>query len=80
MGKVKPMIESYVGDYLSCSGEIKALKTKLWTPKRIVLVKFPNKKATMDWYNSEEYKLYKKIRFNTSTPNIVIVEGIKLKI
>ena len=77
MEKVKPMIESYGGDYLIRGGEIEALETKLWTPTRIVLVKFPNKKAAMDWYNSEEYKPYKKIRFNTSTSNILMVEGIK---
>ena len=74
---LKPMIESYGGDYLIRGGEIEALETKLWTPTRIVLVKFPNKKAAMDWYNSEEYKPYKKIRFNTSTSNILMVEGIK---
>ena len=28
----------------------------------------------MDWYNSEEYKPNKKIRFNTSTSNILMVE------
>ena len=54
MEKVKPMIESYGGDYLIRGGEIEALETKLWKSTRIVLVKFPNKKAAMDWYNSEE--------------------------
>ena len=43
----------------------------------IYTCKFPNKKTAMDWYNSEEYKPYKKIRFNTSTSNILMVEGIK---
>ena len=76
MEKIKPMIESYGGDYL-IRGEIEALETKPWTPTRIVLVKFPNKKSAMDWYNSEEYKPYKKIRFNTSMSNILMVEAIK---
>ena len=53
MEKVKPMIESYGGDYLIRGGEIEALETKLWNSTRVVLVKFPNKKAAMDWYNSE---------------------------
>ncbi|MAJ14135.1 MAG: D-fructose-6-phosphate amidotransferase, partial [SAR116 cluster bacterium] len=37
MGKVKPMIESYGGEYLIRGGEIDALETNLWEPTRIVL-------------------------------------------
>ncbi len=55
-------------------------KLRLWKPTRIVLVKFPNQKAAMDWYNSEEYKPYKKIWFNTSTSSILMVKGIKWKL
>ena len=74
--KVKSMIES-LGDYLICGVEIEALETKLWKPTRIVLIKLSNKKASMDLYNSEEYKPFKKIRFNTLTSNILKVEGTK---
>ncbi len=75
--KVKSMIESLGGDYLIYGVEIEALETKLWKPTRIVLIKLSNKKASMDLYNSEEYKPFKKIRFNTLTSNILKVEGIK---
>ena len=76
MEKVKPMIESFGGEYLIRGGEIDALETNLWEPTRMVLVKFPNKNLAMSWYNSNEYKPYKKIRFDTATSNIIIVEGI----
>ena len=59
MEKVKPMIESYGGDYLIRGGEIQALETKLWKSTRIVLVKFPSKKAAINRYNNLEYKPYK---------------------
>ena len=76
MEKVKPMIESYNGEYLIRGGEIDALETKLWKPTRMVLIKFPDKKSALSWYNSEEYKPHKKIRFKNATSNIIIVEGI----
>ena len=66
MEKVKPMIESYGGEYLIRGGEIDALETNLWKPTRMVLVKFPNKKIAMEWYNSEEYKPYKNIRLDNA--------------
>ena len=76
MEKVKPMIESYGGEYLIRGGEIDALETNLWKPTRIVLVKFPNKKIAMEWYNSDEYKTYKNIRLDNATSNILMVEGL----
>ena len=76
MGKVKPMIESYGGEYLIRGGEIDALETNLWEPTRIVLVKFPSKKLAMEWYNSHEYKPYKNMRLENATSNILMVEGL----
>ena len=76
MEKVKPMIESYSGEYLIRGGEIDSLETNLWKPTRIVLVKFPSKKLAMEWYNSDEYKPYKKIRFENATSNILMVKGL----
>ena len=76
MEKVKPMIERKGGEYLIRGGEIDSLETNLWKPTRMVLVKFPNKKLAMEWYNSDEYKPYKKIRLENATSNILMVEGI----
>ncbi len=76
MEKVKPMIESYGGEYLIRGGEIDALETNLWEPTRMVLVKFPNKEIAMEWYNSDEYKPFKNIRLDNATSNILMVEGL----
>ena len=76
MKKVKPMIESYGGEYLIRGGEIDSLETNLWKPARMVLVKFPNKEIAMEWYNSDEYKPYKNIRLNNAISNILMVDGL----
>ena len=46
--KVKPLIESYGGEYLSRSGEINVLENELWEPTRMVLGKFPDKESAMN--------------------------------
>ena len=58
MEKVKPMIESYGGEYIIRGGEIDALETNLWEPTRMVLVKFPNKKIAMEWYKSMNLQIF----------------------
>ena len=74
--KVKPLIESYGGEYLSRGGEINLLENELWEPTRMVLVKFPDKESAMNWYNCEEYQALKKIRFDHATSTSFFIEGL----
>ena len=74
--KVKPLIESYGGEYLSRGGEINVLEKELWKPTRMVLVKFPDKESAMNWYNCEEYQLVKQIRIDNATSTSFFIEGI----
>ena len=76
MEKVKPMIESYGGEYLIRGGEIDALETNLWEPTRMVLVKFPSKKLAMEWYNCDEYQALKKIRIDNASSTSFFIEGL----
>ena len=79
LDKVKPMVEKFGGQYLIKGGVIDAKETDLWKPKRIVLVKFPNKTSALKWYNSEEYRPLKNLRLNNATSNILFIEGVWLK-
>ena len=74
--KVKPMVEKFGGKYLIKGGKIDAKETELWKPKRIVLVKFPNKSSALKWYNSEEYRALKHLRLNNASSNILFIEGV----
>ena len=76
MEQVKPIVEKYGGEYLTRGGPMEALETNLWSPTRMVLLKFPNKKAALDWMNSEEYQPVKKIRQENSSGTMVLLEGI----
>jgi len=71
----KPLVQRFGGEYLIRGGLINAAETELWKPKRIVVIKFPDKESAMNWYNSEEYKAIKKIRLENSTSTLFFVEG-----
>ena len=77
--KVKPIVEKFGGKYLIKGGKIEAKETDLWKPKRIVLVKFPNKSSALRWYNSEEYRALKHLRLNNASSNILFIEGVWIK-
>ena len=74
--KVKLLIESYGGEYLSRGGEIHVLENELWEPTRMVLVKFPDKESAINWYNCEEYQALKKIRIDNATSTSFFIEGL----
>ena len=77
--KVKPMVEKFGGKYLIKGGKIDAKETDLWKPKRIVLVKFPNKTSALNWYNSEEYRALKNLRLNKHI-YVILIKKNKVKI
>ena len=74
--KVKPLIESYGGEYLSRSGEINVLENELWEPTKMVLMKFSDKESARNWYNCADYQAPKKIRIDIATSTSLIIEGL----
>ena len=74
--KVKPLIESYCGEYLSRGAEINLLENELWEPIRVVLMKLTDKKSAINWYNCDEYQELKKIRIDNVTSTRFFIEGL----
>ncbi len=72
--KVKPAVEAAGGRYLARGGKHKVIEGN-WEPKRLVLFEFPSIARAKEFYNSELYRQYKPIREESSSGNIVIVEG-----
>ena len=72
--KVKPAVEAAGGRYLARGGRHKVIEGS-WEPRRLVLFEFPSIEKAEEFYNSELYREYKTIRDESSSGNIVIVEG-----
>jgi uncharacterized protein (DUF1330 family) len=46
-----------------------------WSPRRAVLVEFPNMAALRRWYSSEEYAPLITLRNEGSTATLIAIEG-----
>ena len=75
VGKVKPIVEKFGGEYLVRNGEFKVIDGE-WKHPRTVVIKFPTYEKALEWYNSEEYKHIKLIRLANSVANGIIIKGV----
>ena len=74
--KVVPAtIEKYGGRYLVRGGAMETLEDD-WQPKRVVELEFPSLDQAKRWYNSEEYRDPKALRFKTAKTKVILVDGV----
>ena len=72
---VPATIAKYGGRYLVRGGKYEALEGK-WRPQRVVLLEFPSVEQAKRWYDSEEYRGLKALRFKTARTDLILVEGV----
>ena len=75
MENVRPALEAAGGRYLARGGA-HAVYEGNWEPARLVLIEFPVEKAWESFYYGSAYEGIKRIRDETSTANMVGVEGL----
>lgn len=75
MEKVRPALERAGGRYLARGGAHTVYEGG-WEPARLVLLEFPSQKAWESFYYGADYEGIKVIREETSTGNMVGVEGL----
>lgn len=73
--KVPGIVSRYGGEYLVRGGRVSYHEGE-WKPKRMVVIKFPNREKALSFYESEEYKRFKKIRLETTDSNLIFVDGL----
>ena len=74
--QVTPIIKKFGGEYLVRGGAHEVLENDLWSPTRMVMVRFPDKKSALDFIHSDEYEPVKKMRRDNSDGTVLIVEGL----
>jgi uncharacterized protein (DUF1330 family) len=72
---VPATIQQYGGRFLVRGGAVEALEGD-WQPKRVVVTEFPSLEQARRWYNSEEYREAKALRFKTARSKVILVEGV----
>ena len=74
--KAKPIVESFGGEYLARGGYTSAPETELWTPTRLVIVRFPSRKDVEAFLDSEEYAPIKNLRNKYADCTLTIIDGV----
>ena len=74
--RAKPIAEAHGGEYLARGGNMSLKETTLWSPQRLVLVKFPSFEQAEKFYQSPEYQDVLKISLQSAKRTVVILEGI----
>jgi len=72
--QVRPTLESYGGRFLARGGKVEILEGT-WSPKRLVIVEFPDAAKAKAWWSSTEYAGPKAIRQSASRTQMILVEG-----
>jgi len=74
--RAKPLVELYGGEYLARGGALTVKEGDLWSPTRLVLVKFPDVATANRFYDSPEYQDVLKISKQSAKRTVVVLEGI----
>ena len=73
--RAKPIVESFGGKYLVRGGYTTVLEDELWTPTRLVVVRFPSREAAENFLSCDEYAPVKAIRHKHAQTTMTIVDG-----
>ncbi len=75
MQRAKPIVESHGGEYLVRGGDFSVFEGNYFTPRRLVLIRFPSKEACEDCYKDPNYQDARAIRLPVSDMALIGVEG-----
>ena len=73
--QVVPIVKTFGGEYIARDGAFDVIQDELWSPTRVVLLKFPSMGKAKAFMDSPEYAPVKQIRMDNSIGTLVIVEG-----
>ncbi len=74
--RAKPLVEKFGGRYLARGGTLVVKETKLWSPTRIVLLRFESVQQAEDFYASAEYQDLLPVSRKAADRTFLIVEGL----
>jgi uncharacterized protein (DUF1330 family) len=74
--RARPLAEQFGGEYLARGGAMTVKESDLWSPSRLVLVKFPDAQAASRFYDSPEYQAILPISRKSARRTCVVFEGI----
>ena len=74
--KAKPLVERFGGEYLARGGNLTLKETDLWSPTRMVLIRFADTDSANRFYESPEYQAILPISRESARRTMVMLEGV----
>ena len=71
---VPPIVGKHGGEYLARGGATEVIEGE-WRPGRLVVFRFPDRRAVHAFFDDPEYRPLKKMRQRASSADIVMVDG-----
>jgi uncharacterized protein (DUF1330 family) len=72
----KPIAERHGGEYLARGGALTVIEDGLWTPTRLVIIRFPDVAAAQAFADDPDYQPLKALRQGAAKCTLAIVEGM----
>jgi len=73
--RVPAIVSAHGGRFLARGGAIEVLEGT-WSPKRLVIIEFPDMAALKAFYESPAYRPLIELRNRTATSRVLALEGI----
>lgn len=73
---VQPIIARHGGEYLARGGSLEVLESDLWSPTRIVVIRFPDMAAVHAFNGDPAYQPIKAVRHASARSTLMAVDGI----
>lgn len=74
--QAKPLIEKFGGEYLARGGRMTIRETDLWSPSRLVLIRFADAETANRCLDSFEYQQILPISKQSARRTAIVLEGI----
>jgi uncharacterized protein (DUF1330 family) len=72
----KPLVEKFGGEYLARGGRMTLRETDLWSPSRLVLIRFSDAETANRFLDSAEYQKIFLISKKSARRTAVVLEGL----
>ena len=73
--RAKPIVEQFGGEYLARGGALSIKEADLWSPTRMVLIRFPSTAQAEAFYQSAQYQAVLGISKASARRTMFILEG-----
>ncbi len=74
--QARPTVERFGGEYLARGGALEVVEDDLWSPTRLVVIRFPDMASARSLLDSADYAPIRSIRHGAARATIALVDGL----